>query len=215
MIMRILKKIVSILANKSFKKTKFKVKNNNFSLQYFYLILIILIMVIVYIITNSISKTLIITSINLNVFCIFHIINLKKDVAETINQRFEIQEKNKQKEKEIISRKKFEINRLIVLDENGDDFLIKELEKDEYIIGKKNSTVDIDIDLTGLKDDDMISRIHAKIFKVKNTWQIEDLKSKNGTFLLKLNRRILVKENPEKIKIGDIIEINKVKILVN
>lgn len=98
--MRILKKIVSILANKSFKKTKFKVKDNNFSLQYFYLILIILIMVIVYIITNSISKTLIITSINLNVFCIFHLINLKKDVVETINQRFEIQEKiNKKKEK--------------------------------------------------------------------------------------------------------------------
>lgn len=86
--------------------------------------------------------------------------------------------------------------------------------KNEYYIGKKNKTTEIDIDLTGLKYEDMISRNHAKLFKNRNYWYVQDLNSKNGTFLIKANRRISLKDT-QKLKVGDIIEIYKIKILMN
>ena len=54
-------------------------------------------------------------------------------------------------------------------------------------IGKPNDQVPPDIDVSGLPDADVVSRIHAEIRVQGSNFFIEDLGSSNGTFLNNTN----------------------------
>ncbi|RUR80245.1 FHA domain-containing protein [Chlorogloeopsis fritschii PCC 9212] len=50
-------------------------------------------------------------------------------------------------------------------------------------IGKPNETINPDIDVSGLPDANIVSRIHAQIQVQESSFYIEDLGSSNGTYL--------------------------------
>lgn len=95
-----MKEILSILSKLTAKKTKIKVRENKFRLEFVYIILILFIALLMYISTNSLTKTLIITSINFNIFCVINLINQKKNILEIIDSKFQLYEKIKLKEQE-------------------------------------------------------------------------------------------------------------------
>ncbi len=117
----------------------------------------------------------------------------------------------------MLIQRKNNINNLIIKDENGYDLEKIKIDKNSYIIGKKNKQNNVDIDLNSYKNSEMISRVHFSITKNENDWLITDLGSKNGTSLIKVDKRkIKLKEFiAEKLVVGDIIEIFNFQILVN
>mgnify|MGYP004440943043 CR=1 FL=1 len=80
------------------------------------------------------------------------------------------------------------------------------IDKDEYIIGKKNELVD-----GWIPNQRMVSRIHAKIVRVNNRFFIIDEESLNGTYL---NGKKLTKKYIKRLKIGDRIRFANVEFEV-
>lgn len=71
--------------------------------------------------------------------------------------------------------------------------------KDEFIIGKKESEVDGVVSFNK-----MISRVHCKITKINGVFYISDLQSANGTYV---NKMRLQPNVPQQIKAGDVIRM--------
>lgn len=70
------------------------------------------------------------------------------------------------------------------------------IEKTPFLIGSNEKNCD------GVISEGVISRVHARIVKQEDAYYIEDLESKNGTFL---NGQILDFNNRKKLSLGDTI----------
>lgn len=142
-----------------------------------------------------------------------HILN---NVYKSIDDRFEYQRSIKERNKQQLLIRKNNITEIIIKDEYGYDIEKINIIKEIYIVGKKNENNEVDIDLSKYTNSLLISRLHFSIIKKSNEWLVTDLGSKNGTTLVKSDKRKikLVKFEPEKIMSGDIIEIFKLQVLI-
>jgi pSer/pThr/pTyr-binding forkhead associated (FHA) protein len=74
-------------------------------------------------------------------------------------------------------------------------------------IGKPNEEIPPDIDVSNLPNADVVSRVHAKISVEEGRYYyIEDLKSRNGTYL---NGSLLKPATRRMLKIKDKIDLGK------
>ncbi|MBW4476169.1 MAG: FHA domain-containing protein [Tolypothrix brevis GSE-NOS-MK-07-07A] len=73
-------------------------------------------------------------------------------------------------------------------------------------IGKPNEQVPIDIDVSGLSNADVVSRLHAEIHLEGNSYYIEDLESTNGTFI---NNIKLIPKTRYQLNLGDKIDLGQ------
>ncbi|NWF62355.1 MAG: FHA domain-containing protein [Fischerella sp.] len=73
-------------------------------------------------------------------------------------------------------------------------------------IGKPNEKINPDVDVSGLPDADIVSRLHAKIQVEGNTYYIEDLGSSNGTYL---NNTKLEPRTRYPLNLGDRIDFGQ------
>lgn len=90
------------------------------------------------------------------------------------------------------------------------------LNKSSLVIGKSTKSRAVDIDLSKTKDEYLISKNHAVMNYAGGNWYIEDLGSAYGVGIKKANgtfRRRLKIDTPYKVEIGDIIYINKVRLM--
>ncbi len=73
-------------------------------------------------------------------------------------------------------------------------------------LGKPNEQIPPDLDLSGLPDSEVISRIHADIRNEAGIFYIEDVGSSNGTYI---NYTILPPGNRHRLRPGDRISLGK------
>lgn len=73
-------------------------------------------------------------------------------------------------------------------------------------VGKPNDRVPPDIDVSGLPDSEVVSRIHADIRVEGDIFYIEDTGSSNGTYI---NNNPMPKGNRHKLRPGDRISLGK------
>ena len=73
-------------------------------------------------------------------------------------------------------------------------------------IGKPNSQIPPDIDVSGFPHSNIVSRIHANIRVEGDTYFIEDLGSSNGTYV---NHKPLLTGNRHLLRRGDRISLGK------
>lgn len=181
------------------------------------ILIILFISFIYFLITGVKLYTTVLLIFMTEVYLIFKFNNLLREINGNIDNRFEFEKSLREKQKRMLIQKKNNINNLIIKDENGYDLEKIKIDKNSYIIGKKNKQNNVDIDLNSYKNSEMISRVHFSITKNENDWLITDLGSKNGTSLIKVDKRkIKLKEFiAEKLVVGDIIEIFNFQILVN
>ncbi|WP_156682954.1 FHA domain-containing protein [Oceanivirga miroungae] len=177
----------------------------------------IILSLLYYITYNRIEKALILLCLMLAIYSTYNIYLKKSLFNIKIENMFENElKKRKIEELEEIKRKD-NINRIIIIDDKDNEIGLVEIKKNNYKIGKKNNKNDVDIDLKDVKESELISKEHAIISKIKDTWYLIDLNSTNGTTLIKTNnRKIILKNEKEHIQIGDIIKLNnKISILIN
>lgn len=87
---------------------------------------------------------------------------------------------------------------------NSEGQVLKLLEKESVVIGKKKEDADMII------DNSSISRIHARIFYADGEYMLEDLNSTNGTFKNGLRLRPYEKR---KLSVGDEIKLGSVALM--
>lgn len=195
------------------------IKNNqkDFKTEITVICIILIIGFLYAILSQKIKNSIILVIMLLTLYNTMFILTLNKKIIKFINREISLQNAILKKNRFEILNKKNAINRLILLDEMGNDKCVYELNKSEYIIGKNSKSCFVDIDLSGTFNEELISRRQARIFKKENAFYITDEGSRNGTDLIKMNNRKInlraFKE--EKILIGDIISISGIKILVN
>lgn len=196
----------------SIRKKKVSINNNILPI-----LIILFISFIYFLITGVKLYTTVLLIFMTEVYLIFKFNSLLREINGNIDNRFEFEKSVREKQKRMLIQKKNNINNLIIKDENGYDLEKIKIDKNSYIIGKKNKQNNVDIDLNSYKNSEMISRVHFSITKNENDWLITDLGSKNGTSLIKVDKRkIKLKEFiAEKLVVGDIIEIFNFQILVN
>lgn len=196
----------------SIRKKRVSINNNILPI-----LIILFISFIYFLITGVKLYTTVLLIFMTEVYLIFKFNSLLREINGNIDNRFEFEKSVREKQKRMLIQKKNNINNLIIKDENGYDLEKIKIDKNSYIIGKKNKQNDVDIDLNSYKNSEMISRVHFSITKNENDWLITDLGSKNGTSLIKVDKRkIKLKEFiAEKLVVGDIIEIFNFQILVN
>lgn len=196
----------------SIRKKRVSINNNILPI-----LIILFISFIYFLITGVKLYTTVLLIFMTEVYLIFKFNNLLREINGNIDNRFEFEKSVREKQKRKLIQKKNNINNLIIKDENGYDLEKIKIDKNSYIIGKKNKQNNVDIDLNSYKNSEMISRVHFSITKNENDWLITDLGSKNGTSLIKVDKRkIKLKEFiAEKLVVGDIIEIFNFQILVN
>lgn len=196
----------------SIRKKRVSINNNILPI-----LIILFISFIYFLITGVKLYTTVLLIFMTEVYLIFKFNSLLREINGNINNRFEFEKSVREKQKRMLIQKKNNINNLIIKDENGYDLEKIKIDKNSYIIGKKNKQNNVDIDLNSYKNSEMISRVHFSITKNENDWLITDLGSKNGTSLIKVDKRkIKLKEFiAEKLVVGDIIEIFNFQILVN
>jgi pSer/pThr/pTyr-binding forkhead associated (FHA) protein len=73
-------------------------------------------------------------------------------------------------------------------------------------IGKPNDRIPPDIDVSGVPDSDIISRVHADIRVEGDSFYIEDVGSANGTYI---NHTPLLPGNRHRLRTGDRIALGK------
>lgn len=83
---------------------------------------------------------------------------------------------------------------LLYQGQNGQDHLLVDTGQDNYFIGSNIEAVD------GYIRNENVSRIHARIFKLKGEFYVEDLNSTNGTTL---NGKAIVYRQKEKLNKND------------
>ncbi len=196
----------------SIRKKRVSINNNILPI-----LIILFISFIYFLITGVKLYTTVLLIFMTEVYLIFKFNSLLREINGNIDNRFEFEKSVREKQKRMLIQKKNNINNLIIKDENGYDLEKIKIDKNSYIIGKKNKQNNVDIDLNSYKNSEMISRVHFSITKNENDWLITDLGSKNGTSLIKVDKRkIKLKEFiAEKLVVGDIIEIFNFQILVN
>lgn len=214
----ILTKIFRYRKNMSYIK-KIKFINLKYTLIIIY-IFVILFQIYIYLNLDSIelyifSLVLILEIFNFTIYFILKAI-LNKYKKE-INNMVEINLKECNENLEFIKLKykneKNKITKMCIF--NGKDILEINLnDKKNMIIGKENNNTKVDIDLTYHEYSLLISKIHALLNKIDDIWYIEDLCSKNGTYIERnLSKRKL--EHNEKIEIqkNDFVYLSMIKIL--
>ncbi|MCK5569973.1 MAG: FHA domain-containing protein, partial [Spirochaetes bacterium] len=60
-------------------------------------------------------------------------------------------------------------------------------------------------------DDNLVSRFHALVHKIKNDYFVKDLNSSNGTFI---NNEMVPKNRYVKLKKNDVIRIGKTELSI-
>ncbi len=83
------------------------------------------------------------------------------------------------------------------------------------LIGKKTRTNEVDIDLSDAVYSSLISRQHAVLNNVGNTWYFEDIGSSNGSGIKRKgeNRKFKVESGkPYEVKTGDILYIANTRL---
>lgn len=73
-------------------------------------------------------------------------------------------------------------------------------------VGKPNEQIPPDLDVSGLPDSDVVSRVHADIRNEAGIFYIEDVGSSNGTYI---NYTVLSPGNRHRLRPGDRISLGK------
>ena len=104
------------------------------------------------------------------------------------------------------SATQLQLQRIILFHvQSGDDIELSQ-NSDIIRIGKPNSQIPPDIDVSGFPDSNIVSRIHANIRVEGDTYFIEDLGSSNGTYI---NHKPLLTGNRHRLRCGDRISLGK------
>jgi hypothetical protein len=111
-----------------------------------------------------------------------------------------------------------DLKQLILKDETGQIVNDWEL-KDEIslLVGKKDQTNNVDVDLSQATYSSLISRKHAVLNKANNKWYFEDLDSLNGSGIRRKhnNEKFKVEaERPYKLNSGDTLYIANTKLVI-
>lgn len=111
------------------------------------------------------------------------------------------------------------INKIILKDEDGKNLKTWDIRgKTSLLIGKRNKNIEIDIDLSETSYAMLISREHAILNNVANSWYFEDIGSSNGSGIKRKNdgKKIKLKEGKLcKLNRGDIIYIANTQLLID
>lgn len=208
--------ILKNLINKFDNNFEKKVKLDNFNFKILSIILGIAVIVFAIIYFKNYLYTYIFINFIFNVLSFSYYLNIKKMIEKNIDTRFqEYINKREQISKDILKRK-YDVKSIVVLDDLGNDQRLYEITKHQYLVGKKNNSINIDIDLSDMKNSQNISRVHARIYKDGYKWYILDLNSKNGTSVLKNNRKISLNKNEKiNIRVSDIVYIHNTRLLIN
>jgi pSer/pThr/pTyr-binding forkhead associated (FHA) protein len=83
-------------------------------------------------------------------------------------------------------------------------------QKELIHLGKPNKQIPIDIDLSAFPHSDIVSRIHADIWREEDVFFVEDMGSANGTYL---NHTLLVPGHRYKLNANDKIALGKAELV--
>lgn len=112
----------------------------------------------------------------------------------------------------------YEISELLLLDETDRPIKSWDLTgKISLLIGKRNKSEPVDIDLEECEYSSLIDPQHAVLNFCDNGWYIEDLYSKNGIRIKMVKDGIdykLAKNKPCRLNAGDVIYIANTKLLI-
>lgn len=118
---------------------------------------------------------------------------------------------NNEQQKETASRTKRRIQSIVLINEEGTALTEWSLVgKSAMVIGKGTEKEAVDIDLSGSAFAQMISKQHAVLNYTENGWCIDDIDSKNGTRVKKINRNAILDlklVGTVELGVGDIIYI--------
>lgn len=206
-----------LIKNKLYKIENIKMDSKLVKTEYTVICILIFGILIYMCLKKDIKSTIFLALILSNIYITIYLLIINRKISEYIDYKFEKKiEAINLKKRQLIKDRQI-VNRLIVLDDFGNDQNIFEIKKEEYIIGKNSKNNTVDIDLTGFLNDSYVSRRQARVYKKNAAFYIVDEGSRNGTDIIKTNNRhINLKAfKEEKILIGDIIVIKDIKILVN
>ena len=80
------------------------------------------------------------------------------------------------------------------------------IDKDDFLIGRKIDSVN-----GYIENQDVISKIHARIIRVGNNFFIKDEESLNGTYL---NDKKINEDDVTPLKIGDIVKLANIEFKI-
>lgn len=138
---------------------------------------------------------------------------MESDNARIVREKDNQQESkgNSEQQKETGSRTKRRIQSIVLINEEGTALTEWSLVgKSAMVIGKGTEKEPVDIDLSGSAFAQMISKQHAVMNYTENGWCIDDIDSKNGTRVKKINRNAILDlklVGTAELGVGDIIYI--------
>lgn len=138
---------------------------------------------------------------------------MESDNARIVREKDNQQESkgNSEQQKETGSRTKRRIQSIVLINEEGTALTEWSLVgKSAMVIGKGTEKEPVDIDLSGSAFAQMISKQHAVMNYTENGWCIDDIDSKNGTRVKKINRNAILDlklVGTVELGVGDIIYI--------
>lgn len=138
---------------------------------------------------------------------------MESDNARIVREKDNQQESkgNNEQQKETGSRTKRRIQSIVLINEEGTALTEWSLVgKSAMVIGKGTEKEPVDIDLSGSAFAQMISKQHAVMNYTENGWCIDDIDSKNGTRVKKINRNAILDlklVGTVELGVGDIIYI--------
>lgn len=138
---------------------------------------------------------------------------MESDNARIVREKDNQQESkgNNEQQKENGSRTKRRIQSIVLINEEGTALTEWSLVgKSAMVIGKGTEKEPVDIDLSGSAFAQMISKQHAVMNYTENGWCIDDIDSKNGTRVKKINRNAILDlklVGTVELGVGDIIYI--------
>lgn len=138
---------------------------------------------------------------------------MENDNARIVREKDNQQESkgNSEQQKETGSRTKRRIQSIVLINEEGTALTEWSLVgKSAMVIGKGTEKEPVDIDLSGSAFAQMISKQHAVMNYTENGWCIDDIDSKNGTRVKKINRNAILDlklVGTVELGVGDIIYI--------
>lgn len=138
---------------------------------------------------------------------------MESENARIVREKDNKQEskESKEQQKETGSRTKRRIQSIVLINEEGTALTEWSLVgKSAMVIGKGTEKEPVDIDLSGSAFAQMISKQHAVMNYTENGWCIDDIDSKNGTRVKKINRNAILDlklVGTVELGVGDIIYI--------
>ncbi len=110
------------------------------------------------------------------------------------------------------------IKKIMLIDGQGQYHMEWELVgKKSLLIGKKSRNNEVDIDLSSTEKASLVSKQHAVLNFAASNWYIEDVESRNGVGLKKINetsKKRIQPNTPYKLNSGDIIYIANTKLFI-